>query len=187
MQAEWQSAGRARHEDMGALHDVVCERSVRVFCCDDPWALTARPCVRSRPMCGAGRRSSAGWQVGGGRESRKSSQRDSPVPRRTPLRHRRSMIRPLHVAVLAAAFVSAMPVTVLALRSPSFVTPTTTTTTTTAAPSFVTRTTTTTTTTAALSVVTPTTTTTTPPVIVTPTTTTAPPWSSLRPPRRCRR
>jgi hypothetical protein len=86
--------------------------------------------------------------------------------------------------VLAAAGVSAMPVTVLALHSPSFVTPTTTTTTTTTttAPSFVTPTIATTppviaaptTTTAAPVIVTPTTTTT-PLVIVTPTTPTTPP------------
>jgi hypothetical protein len=85
------------------------------------------------------------------------------------------MLRRVHFAVLVAACVCTLPATVLAQRSPSFVTPTTTTTTT-VAPVIVTPTTTTvapvvvtpTTTTAAPVVVTPTTPA--PPVIVTPTT-----------------
>ena len=97
------------------------------------------------------------------------------------------MLRRVHFAVLVAACVCTLPATVLAQRSPSFVTPTTTTTTT-VAPVLVTPTTTTvapvivtpTTTTVAPGVVTPTTTTVAPgvvtpttpapPVVVTPTT-----------------
>ena len=112
---------------------------------------------------------------------------DFQVPCRAVLRHRRSMLRRVHFAVLVAACVCTLPATVLAQRSPSFVTPTTTTTTT-VAPVIVTPTTTTvapvvvtpTTTTVAPGVVTPTTTTVAPgvvtpttpppPVVVTPTT-----------------
>ena len=100
---------------------------------------------------------------------------DFQVPCRAVLRHRRSMLRRVHFAVLVAACVCTLPATVLAQRSPSFVTPTTTTTTT-VAPVIVTPTTTTvapgvvtpTTTTVAPGVVTPTTPP--PPVVVTPTT-----------------
>lgn len=88
------------------------------------------------------------------------------------------MPRRLHLAVLAAVGISALPATAIAQRAPSFATPTTTTTTTTT-PGFVSATTTTSpvivnpaTTTTRPGLVTPTTTATTPPGLVTPTTTT---------------